>query len=56
MKILIGCEYSGRVRDAFARLGHTAISCDLRATEARRVGTFRATCWTSSSRVPRAST
>lgn len=34
MKILIGCEYSGRVRDAFARLGHTAISCDLRATEA----------------------
>ena len=34
MKILIGCEYSGRVRDAFARLGHAAISCDLRATEA----------------------
>jgi hypothetical protein len=34
MKILIGCEYSGRVRDAFARLGHTAVSCDLRATEA----------------------
>jgi hypothetical protein len=36
MKILIGCEYSGRVRDAFARLGHTAVSCDLRATEAPR--------------------
>ena len=34
MKILIGCEYSGRVRDAFTRLGHTAVSCDLRATEA----------------------
>lgn len=34
MKILIGCEYSGRMRDAFARLGHTAVSCDLRATEA----------------------
>lgn len=34
MKVLIGCEYSGRVRDAFARLGHTAISCDLRTTEA----------------------
>lgn len=34
MKILIGCEYSGRVRDEFARLGHTAVSCDLRETEA----------------------
>ena len=33
MRILIGCEYSGRVRDAFARRGHTAVSCDLRATE-----------------------
>ena len=33
MRILIACEYSGRVRDAFARRGHTAISCDLRATE-----------------------
>lgn len=34
MRVLIGCEYSGRVRDAFARRGHTAVSCDLRATEA----------------------
>lgn len=34
MRILIGCEYSGRVRDAFARRGHTAVSCDLRPTEA----------------------
>lgn len=33
MKVLIACEYSGRVRDAFARRGHTAVSCDLRATE-----------------------
>lgn len=33
MKILIGCEYSGRVRDAFARLGHFAVSCDLRPSE-----------------------
>jgi hypothetical protein len=33
MKILIGCEYSGRVRDAFARRGHTAVSCDLRPSE-----------------------
>lgn len=29
MKILIACEYSGTVRDAFIKLGHDAISCDL---------------------------
>ena len=29
MKILIGCEYSGRVRQAFRDLGHDAWSCDL---------------------------
>ena len=30
MKILIACEYSGRVRDAFTtECGHDAISCDL---------------------------
>lgn len=29
MKVLIACEYSGRVRDAFIRKGHDAISCDL---------------------------
>ncbi len=29
MKVLVACEYSGRVRDAFARLGHFAMSCDL---------------------------
>jgi hypothetical protein len=28
MKVLIGCEYSGRVRDAFAKRGHYAVSCD----------------------------
>lgn len=28
-KILIACEYSGRVRDAFIKKGHEAISCDL---------------------------
>lgn len=33
MKILIACEYSGIVRDAFARKGHYAISCDLLDTE-----------------------
>lgn len=34
MRILIGCEYSGTVRDAFAALGHDAWSCDLLPTEA----------------------
>lgn len=29
MKILAACEFSGRVRDAFAALGHQAWSCDL---------------------------
>jgi len=33
MKILIGCEYSGRVRDAFSKRGHHAVSCDLRPSE-----------------------
>jgi len=29
MKVLVACEYSGKVREAFRRLGHDAISCDL---------------------------
>jgi len=29
MKVLIACEYSGVVRDAFIKRGHNAISCDL---------------------------
>lgn len=33
MKVLIGCEYSGVVRDAFIVRGHDAISCDLLPTE-----------------------
>lgn len=33
MKILIACECSGRVREAFRRNGHDAISCDLLASE-----------------------
>lgn len=33
MKILVACEYSGRVRDAFLELGHDALSCDLKETE-----------------------
>jgi len=33
MKILIACEYSGTVRDAFLRQGHDAVSCDLLPTD-----------------------
>ena len=29
MRVLVACEYSGVVRDAFIRHGHDAISCDL---------------------------
>ncbi len=29
MKVLVACEYSGRVRQAFRNLGHDAWSCDL---------------------------
>lgn len=34
MKILVACEYSGRVRDAFRARGHDAWSCDLLPTDA----------------------
>ncbi len=34
MKILIACEYSGRVRDAFLARGHDALSCDILPTDA----------------------
>jgi len=33
VRVLIACEYSGRVRDAFIAAGHDAISCDLLPTE-----------------------
>lgn len=33
MKILVGCEYSGRVRDRFNRRGHQAVSVDLIPSE-----------------------
>lgn len=34
MRVLVACEFSGIVRDAFARRGHDALSCDLLPTEA----------------------
>jgi len=33
MKVLIACEYSGTVRDAFIARGHDAVSCDLLPTD-----------------------
>ena len=33
MKVLIACEYSGTVRDAFISMGHNVISCDLLPTD-----------------------
>ena len=33
MRILVACEYSGVVRDAFRAKGHDAISCDLLPTD-----------------------
>jgi hypothetical protein len=33
MRVLVACEYSGRVRDAFIREGHEAMSCDLLPTD-----------------------
>jgi hypothetical protein len=33
MRVLIACEYSGAVRDAFLRAGHDALSCDLLPTD-----------------------
>jgi site-specific DNA-cytosine methylase len=38
MKILIACEFSGIVRDAFLAFGHDAYSCDLIPTESDRPG------------------
>jgi hypothetical protein len=33
MRVLVACEFSGIVRDAFIERGHDAISCDLLPTE-----------------------
>ena len=35
MKVLVACEYSGIVRDAFAAKGHNAWSCDILPTESK---------------------
>ena len=35
MKVLVACEYSGVVRDAFVEKGHDAWSCDILPTETK---------------------
>ncbi len=38
MKVLVACEHTGAVRDAFAKAGHYAMSCDLLADESETKG------------------
>jgi len=38
MKILVACEYSGTVRDAFLKQGHYAMSCDILPCESSASG------------------
>jgi hypothetical protein len=33
MRVLVACEFSGTVRDAFRAYGHNAVSCDLLASQ-----------------------
>jgi len=35
MRVLVACEFSGTVRDAFLKLGHDAVSCDLLPSESK---------------------
>lgn len=36
MRVLVACEFSGVVRDAFIEAGHVAVSCDLLPSESKR--------------------
>jgi len=38
VRVLVACEYSGRVRDAFLKRGHYALSCDLLPCESEQSG------------------
>jgi hypothetical protein len=38
VRVLIACEFSGTVRDAFLRAGHYALSCDLLPCESGSSG------------------
>ena len=41
MRVLVACEFSGIVRDAFTARGHSAMSCDLLPTERDPINHWR---------------
>jgi len=47
MKVLVACEFSGVVRDAFIERGHKAWSCDLLPPEngGPHIQEMSSTCW-----------
>ena len=45
MKILVACEYSGRVRNAFAKLGHEVISADFEPAEDGSPNHYQGDCF-----------
>lgn len=45
MKVLVACEYSGRVREAFRKRGHDAWSCDLLPADDSSTHHIIGDCW-----------
>jgi hypothetical protein len=45
MRVLIACEYSGKVREAFRELGHDAYSCDLLPADDGSPYHYTGDCW-----------
>lgn len=49
LRVLVACEFSGIVRDAFIARGHKAMSCDLEPSgvQGRIIKGMCWTCWTN---------
>jgi len=45
VRVLVACEYSGRVREAFRRLGHDAVSADFEPAEDNSLYHYRGDCF-----------
>ena len=45
MNVLVACEYSGKVREAFRALGHDAYSCDLLPADDKSWNHYQGDCW-----------
>lgn len=45
MRVMVACEYSGKVRDAFLKQGHYAISCDLLPSESNLGEHYQGDCF-----------